>query len=176
MIHLRPLFIANALLLVFTTNAQTKSPFTYQDMLMLDRISGLAVDPAGTTALFNVRATDMEKNRGVSTLWMKDLMDLKKPEVKVPAGEGGASDVQWAADGSAFFFLSGRGEMWRRRGDDEAIVLVEAGVSVSIPVGTSFQFRSLGTEPLQAICVTMPPWPGMDEAYEVDGLWQATKA
>ncbi|HNU55535.1 MAG TPA: S9 family peptidase [Flavobacteriales bacterium] len=110
MIHLRPLFIANALLLVFTTNAQTKSPFTYQDMLMLDRISGLAVDPAGTTALFNVRATDMEKNRGVSTLWMKDLMDLKKPEVKVPAGEGGASDVQWAADGSGFYFLSGRGE------------------------------------------------------------------
>lgn len=110
MIHLRPLFIANALLLVFTTTAQPKSPFTYPDMLMLERISGLAVDPAGTTALFNVRATDMEKNRGVSTLWMKDLVDPKKPEVKVPAGEGGASDVQWAADGSAFFFRSGRGE------------------------------------------------------------------
>ncbi|MFN6178473.1 MAG: prolyl oligopeptidase family serine peptidase [Flavobacteriales bacterium] len=96
--------------LAFAT-AQPKSPFTYQDMLMLDRISGLAVDPAGTTALFNVRATDMEKNRGVSTLWMKDLVDLKKPEVKVPAGEGGASDVQWAADGSGFYFLSGRGEV-----------------------------------------------------------------
>ena len=91
--------------------AQQKSPFTYQDMLMLDRISGLAVDPAGTTALFNVRATDMDKNRGVSTLWMKDLVDLKKPEAKVPAGEGGASDVQWAADGSGFYFLSARGEV-----------------------------------------------------------------
>jgi acylaminoacyl-peptidase len=92
-------------------SAQQKSPFTYPDMLMLDRISGLAVDPAGTTALFNVRATDMEKNRGVSTLWMKDLVDPKKPEAKVPAGEGGASDVQWAADGSGFYFLSGRGEV-----------------------------------------------------------------
>jgi acylaminoacyl-peptidase len=91
--------------------AQTRAPFTYTDMLMLDRISGLAVDPAGTTALFAVRATDMEKNRGVSTLWMKDLVDPKKPEVKVPAGEGGASDVQWAADGSGFYFLSGRGEV-----------------------------------------------------------------
>ena len=95
---------------VVPASAQTKSPFTYPDMLMLDRISGLAVDPAGTTALFNVRATDMEKNRGVSTLWMKDLLDLKKPEVKVPAGEGGASDVQWAADGSGFYFLSAHGE------------------------------------------------------------------
>ena len=110
MMHHRPLSIAAGLLLAFATFAQQKSPFTFQDMLMLDRISGLAVDPAGTTALFNVRATNMEKNRGVSTLWMKDLVDLKKPEVKVPAGEGGAGDVQWLADGSAFYFLSGRGE------------------------------------------------------------------
>ncbi|HRO98934.1 MAG TPA: hypothetical protein PLN54_05815, partial [Flavobacteriales bacterium] len=110
MMYRRPLSIAACLLLAFTAFAQQKAPFTYPDMLMLDRISGLAVDPAGTTALFNVRATDMEKNRGVSTLWMKDLVDLKKPEVKVPAGEGGAGDVQWAADGSGFYFLSGRGE------------------------------------------------------------------
>ena len=107
----RLLSLATGLVLALVTTAQQKSPFTYQDLLMLDRISGLAVDPAGTTALFNVRATDMEKNRGVSTLWMKDLVDLKKPEAKVPAGEGGASDVQWAADGSGFFFLSARGEV-----------------------------------------------------------------
>ncbi|MGE0059255.1 MAG: cupin domain-containing protein [Dehalococcoidia bacterium] len=75
-----------------------------------------------------------------------------------------------------WYFLSGRGEMWRRRGKDEAVAVVEAGVSVSIPVGTSFQFSSLGPEPLQAICVTMPPWPGMDEAYQVDGPWEATRA
>ena len=87
-----------------------RSPFTYQDMLMLDRISGLAVDPAGTKALFNVRATDMEKNRGVSSLWLKDLTAPATPEVKVAASEGGAFDVQWAADGSGFYFLSGRSE------------------------------------------------------------------
>ncbi len=102
--------LAAALFAAISTTAQTKSPFTYQDMLMLDRISGLAVDPAGTAALFNVRATDMEQNRGVNSLWMKDLKDLTKPEVKLPAGEGGAHDVQWAADGSGFYFLSGRGE------------------------------------------------------------------
>jgi dipeptidyl aminopeptidase/acylaminoacyl peptidase len=106
----RLLSLVAGLVLVLGAHAQQKSPFTYQDMLKIDRISGLAVDPAGTTALFNVRATDMEKNRGVSTLWMKDLTDPAKPEVKVPAGEGGASDVQWAADGSGFYFLSGRGE------------------------------------------------------------------
>jgi len=109
MIHHRPLYIASALLLASSTLAQQKPPFTFQDMLMLDRISGLAVDPAGTKALFNVRATDMENNRGVSSLWLKDLTAPEKPEVKVPVSEGGAHDVQWSADGTAFYFLSARG-------------------------------------------------------------------
>jgi mannose-6-phosphate isomerase-like protein (cupin superfamily) len=73
-----------------------------------------------------------------------------------------------------WYVISGRGEMWRHKDDDEAVVTLEAGVSITIPVGTSFQFRSLGPGPLRAICVTMPPWPGMDEAYEVDGPWEAT--
>ncbi|MBK8950741.1 MAG: S9 family peptidase [Flavobacteriales bacterium] len=91
-------------------HAQQKTPFTYADMLMLDRISGLAVDPEGSAALFSVRATDMEANRGVSALWMKDLRDPKRPEVKVPVGEGGAGDVQWSGDRSGFYFLSARGD------------------------------------------------------------------
>jgi mannose-6-phosphate isomerase-like protein (cupin superfamily) len=61
---------------------------------------------------------------------------------------------------------------WRRPGDDEAVVAVEPGVCVSIPVGTRFQFRSLDSEPLTAICVTMPPWPGGAEAYRVEGKWR----
>ncbi|MFN3874987.1 MAG: prolyl oligopeptidase family serine peptidase [Flavobacteriales bacterium] len=86
------------------------APFTYSDLLLIDRLSGLAVDPAGMKALFNVRATDMEKNRGVSSLWMKDLSDPAKPEWRLPVSDGGASDVQWASDGSGFYFLSARGE------------------------------------------------------------------
>jgi mannose-6-phosphate isomerase-like protein (cupin superfamily) len=39
-------------------------------------------------------------------------------------------------------------------------------------VGTAFQFRSTGRTPLSAVAITMPPWPGPDEAYEVEGQWQ----
>ncbi len=77
---------------------------------MLDRISGLSVDPSGRYALFNVRATDMEKNKGVSTLWIKDLTAPATPEVKLGVSEGGASDAQWAPDGQSFYFLSSRGK------------------------------------------------------------------
>ena len=70
-----------------------------------------------------------------------------------------------------WYFVGGRGEMWRKLGDQEEIVTVEPGVCITIPVGTSFQFRAPRDEPLAAVGVTMPPWPGEDEAYEVQGKW-----
>ena len=72
-----------------------------------------------------------------------------------------------------WYFVGGRGEMWRcDAGGREAIDAVEPGVSLDIPLGTSFQFRALGDEPLRAVGVTMPPWPGEDEAELVDGPWR----
>jgi mannose-6-phosphate isomerase-like protein (cupin superfamily) len=73
-----------------------------------------------------------------------------------------------------WFFLQGRGEMWRKLNGHEELTPVEAGVSITLPVGTQFQFRSLGREPLTAIGITMPPWPGESEAYAVAGAWEPT--
>ena len=72
-----------------------------------------------------------------------------------------------------WFFLSGSGEMWRKQGEREEIARVERGVCVTIPLGTHFQFRAIGTEPLAAVGVTMPPWPGDHEAVRVQGAWAA---
>lgn len=73
-----------------------------------------------------------------------------------------------------WFFLSGEGQMWRQRGEECETVDVQAGICLTIPLGTHFQFRSLGNEPLAAIGVTMPPWPGDGEAVIVPGPWQPT--
>jgi mannose-6-phosphate isomerase-like protein (cupin superfamily) len=73
-----------------------------------------------------------------------------------------------------WFFLSGRGEMWRRQVDQSGTVDVYAGVCLTIPTGTCFQFRSFGDEPLAAVGITMPPWPGDGEAVVVTGPWLAT--
>ena len=91
-----------------TVRAQT-TPFTYADMLQLDRISGLGVDPAGTMALFTVRATDMVKNKGVRSLWLKHLNEPAAPEVRLAVSDSGANGAQWAPDGKTIYFLSGRG-------------------------------------------------------------------
>jgi mannose-6-phosphate isomerase-like protein (cupin superfamily) len=74
-----------------------------------------------------------------------------------------------------WFFLSGRGEMWRKQTEHaESVISVEAGVCVTIPLGTHFQFKSIGAEPLRAVGVTMPPWPGDDEAVVVQGRWEGS--
>lgn len=74
-----------------------------------------------------------------------------------------------------WYFLKGQGEMWRRLVGQEELVRVEAGVAITLPAGTEFQFRSFGPEPLAAIAITMPPWPGAGEAYEVPGPWSPSR-
>ncbi len=73
-----------------------------------------------------------------------------------------------------WYFVSGSGEVWRRRGEEEISVRVTAGVSLTIPLGTGFQFRADADAPLAFVAVTMPPWPGAEEAFAVDGPWPPT--
>jgi mannose-6-phosphate isomerase-like protein (cupin superfamily) len=65
----------------------------------------------------------------------------------------------------------GRGRMWRKLAEEEEAIDLRPGTSLAIAPGTSFQFRNDGDEPLRAVGVTMPPWPGIEEAYEVRGFW-----
>jgi mannose-6-phosphate isomerase-like protein (cupin superfamily) len=74
-----------------------------------------------------------------------------------------------------WYFVGGHGQMWRRRGEREAIVDLLPGVCLTIRLGTQFQFRSNGSEPLAAIGITMPPWPGEGEAIAVPGPWPPSR-
>ena len=65
-----------------------------------------------------------------------------------------------------WYILDGQGQMWRRQGERQQTVPLRPGTCLSIPAGTHFQFRADGGGPLAAVGVTMPPWPGDDEAYE----------
>jgi mannose-6-phosphate isomerase-like protein (cupin superfamily) len=73
--------------------------------------------------------------------------------------------------GEIWFVIGGRGEMWRKQAEREEVVPLAVGVSLTIPRGAAFQFRSFGPQPLAVIAITMPPWPGDGEAYGVKGKW-----
>lgn len=67
--------------------------------------------------------------------------------------------------------LSGKGAIWRKNETQETITELKEGVSIDIPLGTDFQYRSIEDD-LVFICVTMPPWPGQDEVvYLEKGGW-----
>ncbi|HVZ29436.1 MAG TPA: S9 family peptidase [Asticcacaulis sp.] len=84
-----------------------KKPFTYQDMVSLDRISGLDVSPDGRYAVFQVRATDLDKNKGVNAIWVKDLSDPTVSERKLGVSNtGGATDPQFGPDGSIYYLTA----------------------------------------------------------------------
>ena len=73
-----------------------------------------------------------------------------------------------------WFVLSGRGELWRKRGVHEEVILLEPDVCATLPRGTQFQFRAIGTNELHLLIATMPPWPGAHEALPVVGYWDAS--
>ena len=68
-----------------------------------------------------------------------------------------------------WYVIGGAGEMWRHHATAASVVALGPGVCLTIPVGTSFQFRSFGPDVLAVVAMTMPPWPGDDEAEAVDG-------
>lgn len=73
-----------------------------------------------------------------------------------------------------WYVVGGAGEMWRRQAGREDCTLLRPGVCLTIPLGCMFQLRATeGTEPLQVVAVTMPPWPieGTDEARVGAGRW-----
>jgi mannose-6-phosphate isomerase-like protein (cupin superfamily) len=75
-----------------------------------------------------------------------------------------------------WFIVSGRGSIWRRHDGVERIEALGPGASVTIPLGTAFQFRAEAGATLAFVAITMPPWPGTGEALPVPGPWTPTVA
>ena len=72
-----------------------------------------------------------------------------------------------------WYILEGHDEMWRRDGGREEVVTLHPELCLTIPIGISFQFRTVGDSLLSAFAVTIPPWPtgSDDEWVEVEAHW-----
>jgi mannose-6-phosphate isomerase-like protein (cupin superfamily) len=89
---------------------------------------------------------------------------------RLPAGAVSTAIVHRTVE-ELWYVVEGDGAMWRSHGDREEVVALRPGVSLSIPAGTRFQFRAGPDGSLAAVGVTMPPWPGEDEAVRANGPW-----
>ena len=75
-----------------------------------------------------------------------------------------------------WLIISGQGSIWRRQEGSERIEPLSPGASLTIPLGTAFQFRAESDASLTFVAITMPPWPGEGEATPVCGPWAPTVA
>ena len=103
---------------------------------------------------------------------------LKRPggsmaHFELPAGAV-AHAVQHRTVEEIWYVLSGSGHLWHRDASVERIDDLAAGIAVTIPLGTAFQFRAAAGAPLLFLAITMPPWPGIDEAFPASGPWTPT--
>ena len=73
-----------------------------------------------------------------------------------------------------WYILEGKGEIWRSVDGTEEVSPLFPGVCLTIPVGTAFQFRASPDTAVSIVAVTMPPWPGENEAEFIAGAWPAS--
>lgn len=62
--------------------------------------------------------------------------------------------------------------MWRSQDGRDEVTALEPGVCLTVPLGTTFQFRA-GRDGLRVVAATVPPWPvdSPDEARPEQGRW-----
>jgi mannose-6-phosphate isomerase-like protein (cupin superfamily) len=94
---------------------------------------------------------------------------------ELPAG-GVSHAVTHRTVEEIWFVVSGRGSIWRRQEGVERIEPLAPGTALTIPLGTAFQFRAESDSALAFVAITMPPWPGMEEALPAQGPWTPTVA
>jgi dipeptidyl aminopeptidase/acylaminoacyl peptidase len=89
---------------------------TIEDLASMDRVGSPALSPDASRVIYTVRATNMEKNRGITQLWMIDLKAARPAPVQLTQHDASSSQPQWSPSGDAVYFVSGRSgsaQVWR---------------------------------------------------------------
>jgi dipeptidyl aminopeptidase/acylaminoacyl peptidase len=118
---------------------EPSQPFSIQDLVRMERVSEVAVAPDGKHLVFTQRSTDMEANKGRTSLWLLDTGKRHASPLRLLAGADNASAAQWSGDGRFIYFLSNRSgstQVWR-------VSAAGTGPRGDIPVGDPTQVTNL---------------------------------
>ncbi|WP_114950752.1 alpha/beta hydrolase family protein [Sphingosinicella terrae] len=123
-----------AALALASASAASARPITATDLATMRRLAAPTVSPDGRWAVYQLRETDLEGNRGRLDLWLLDLGRAGAEPVRIAStAEHNEHDPQFAADGRFLYYLSGASgseQLWR----------------VALPGGTPERVSDLGTD------------------------------
>ena len=92
------------------------APFTADDLVLLRRVSDPQVSPDGRYVVFVQRETDLDANKGHTSLWALELATAGAQPRRLTDATGSDSSPRWAGDGRTLYFLSARSgstQVWR---------------------------------------------------------------
>src|SRR5258706_12963416 len=115
---MRVLRIVVALLLTLPLAAQTKHPFTFEDMMKLKRVGEPVPSPDGKWVLFSAVDVDLATNKKTPHIWIVPLAGGQE-RMLFPNQDG--DRPRWSPDGRQFAFISskiGGSQVWIAHFDD----------------------------------------------------------
>ncbi|WP_426342428.1 prolyl oligopeptidase family serine peptidase [Pseudoduganella sp. S-14] len=110
------LLVLGAAIAAATNAVAAPRGLTIEDLASMDRVGSPVLSPDASRVVYTVRATNMEKNRGITQLWMIDLKAAKPAPVQLTQNDASSSQPQWSTSGDALYFVSGRSgsaQVWR---------------------------------------------------------------
>jgi dipeptidyl aminopeptidase/acylaminoacyl peptidase len=85
--------------------AQSKRPFTFEDMMALKRVADPQVSPDGKWVLFSVVDVNLEANTKTPHVWIVPVAGGQEREI---ISDQDANRPRWAPDGKHFAFISNK--------------------------------------------------------------------
>ena len=108
---------AAALGALLTGAAPAAEPFGVRDLVRMVRVSEPALSPDGRRVVYTLRSTDLEADKGRTSIWLQDAAGAPGTAVRLSDLAANAGSAAWSADGRVVYFLSNRSgtqQVWRR--------------------------------------------------------------
>jgi dipeptidyl aminopeptidase/acylaminoacyl peptidase len=107
-----------------SAQSAAKKPFTFEDMMSLQRMGGPALSPNGKWVLFSAVEVSLKENTRTPHLWVVSINGGTARQMPTtPAGESGG---RWSPDGKNYLYISseeGGSQVWMNGFDSESGML-----------------------------------------------------
>ncbi|MEO7251863.1 MAG: S9 family peptidase, partial [Arenimonas sp.] len=114
--NLRHFVLSAVLVAALPLAAHAARPFDVRDLAKLERVSAPVLSADGRKLVFAVRQTDFAANKGVTSLWIRDLFNRDAgPPARFTAEGFNVNSPSFSPDGAAVYFLtakSGSMQLW----------------------------------------------------------------